>query len=153
MNRRNFLKAVTVLSTFLPFGLGRVKAAPSTSKDTSKSADLSLLLDCIAQVESGGDDGKVSSTGARSKYQISRIAWEQHSCSPHWYATAYPWVATSVAKEHITWLLANIGPTIIGIAIAWRVGLTAWQTVRFNASHTDYANRVSYLYYYRLPPT
>lgn len=122
----------------------------ATSSGVS-SVDLSRLLDCIAQVESGRDDAKVGRSGERSKYQIKECVWRQHLQHelywlPRFETECYGSVAERVAKKHIKWLHSLIGPRPYAIVLAWNVGYKNWQRSNFNQHNTTFANRVMNLY-------
>ncbi len=142
MNRSSFLRVITssmVALKLLPLtnaASPRIttsaskKMEPSTSKS---SVDLSLLLHCIAQVETGNDDTKVGRDGERSRYQISNFVYRQHlpefsfrdasMDSLHW-----------VAWLHVQWLDKNLPRKYdiernmreYALAWAWNGGLKSW---------------------------
>lgn len=155
MNRRTFLHsgiALLILSKLLP--LSSAKTTPTTPTQ-SKSLDLSLLLQCIAEVESGNRDDLVGPCGARSKYQITERVWYQHSqLNFHKYCSADH--ADAVAREHMNWLVKHLKTPItpFWLAYAWHRGLASADQY-FHSSHNvnlraiDYANRVANLYHAR----
>lgn len=160
MNRRDFLKVATTSPAL-------VAVSQSSTSTTSPlivppSADLSRLLDCIAQVESRRDDKAISYRGstpiARGRYQLKCDTWFQHTNRP-WTLAHNFFFADEVARRHLGWLHKNIPPSSPrepsfhpwALAWAWRGGLTGWQVrdtfpdevVR---QYNDYADRVVNLY-------
>ena len=153
MNRRTFLSScvgLAFLGKFLPSITA--KTTPTTPSQ-SQSLDLSLLLQCIAEVESGNRDDLVGPCGARSKYQITERLWYQYS--PLNFAffckgdRAY-----FIAREHMDWLYEHLNqPSAFWLAYAWHGGLTAatndFQSAKVHKLRHDYATRVTNLYYVR----
>lgn len=166
MQRRNF---ITLCTSTIAAALSGVKVhgaassstvsislAPSPSTDTS----LSRLLQCIAAVETGGDDSKVGLRGERSKYQITYAVWRQHM--PHmpkradWARNCRGAVADALADRHARWLMAqnqNTEVSVYWFAYCWHRGLTGFETdqrtFEFRRGWTpaqDYARRVVNLY-------
>ena len=157
MTRRNFL--VASITSFFPmvysklFGATTLPISGLAPIKPSLSVDLPLLLDCIALVETGGDDTKIGKSGERSKYQIGEKVWIQHvSAEVHPFtrrnfaAVCKGAYARNVAMTHITWLHQSIGPSVFAIALAWHVGLEGWRDARFQRSQRHYGERVRNLY-------
>jgi hypothetical protein len=158
-NRRNFLKA-SILSPFLVrLGLGQITSiAPQSSPIKTESAqsnspDLSLLLHCIAEVETGNDDSKIGPKGERSRYQISRTVWEQHYEAYTFDKFCKGCFAKGVAHEHLLWLDRHI-PHITPIerdfreyalTWCWHGGLSTWNRA-YDINLNNYAVRVTNLY-------
>lgn len=147
MNRRTFLHsgiALLILSKLLP--LSSAKTTPTTPTQ-SKSLDLSRLLRCIAEVETGNHDNLVGTCGSRSRYQISSVVWYQHSqlnfnkyCSADY--------ADAVAREHMEWLYKHHpNKSVFHLALAWRFGLRGSQNDLPDYA-LDYGHRVAALYSY-----
>lgn len=125
---------------------------------TSSSVDLVLLLNCIAEVESGNDDTKIGKHGERSRYQISKIVWNKHYRAYDFVRFCSGSFAKSVAFAHLNWLDQNLsfkGTTEkhfreYSLAWAWRSGLESWN--HFPYGHVtrielnNYAVRVTNLY-------
>jgi hypothetical protein len=126
------------------------------------STDLSLLLDCIAEVESRRDDKAISYRGgqpvARGRYQLSSSTWFQHTNRPWTLAHSF-FISDEIAKRHMGWLESNLPRISIAeyhfrpwsLAWCWRGGLDAFRvrsTFPDSISHQydDYANRVTNLY-------
>lgn len=146
LTRRNFLAGVISLP-ITAHCLSLASSGSAVVKDTrtlsvkSPSVDLSRLLACIAEVETGNDDTKIGPCGSRSRYQIHRNTWygytdrnfEQHC----WGSTAL-----EIAKLHLLWLNTNLArPTPYRLASAWHSGLsTTYPT-------SGYALRVHNLYH------
>jgi len=154
VNRRTFLSScvgLAFLGRFLPSITA--KTTPTTPTQ-SQSLDLSLLLQCIAEVESGGRDDLVGPCGARSKYQITERVWYQHTtlnfrkyCSADY--------ADAIAREHLDWLCYNKPPPIdpYHVALAWHVGLSgSGQAYGITKKQSDHAQRVANLYHARHRP-
>lgn len=49
-------------------------------------ADLPIYLRSIAQIETGDNPTKIGRQGERTRWQIRRLEWEQHSRVPFWQA-------------------------------------------------------------------
>jgi hypothetical protein len=180
-NRRNFLLAsiTSVLAGLNSFGK-HAKSNPSqqgtvggknvSSTETSSSVDLSLLLHCIAVVETGNDDSKVGPKGERSRYQISKVVWNQHrgflvpsAVSEHDFRTYCKGnEAQVVATWHLKWLDRHLPRISItehdfrhfALAWAWRGGLSSWENqdkpyhvpTEKRVEYNNYATRVTNLY-------
>lgn len=128
------------------------KTTPTTPTQ-SQLLDLSLLLQCIAEVETGNRDDLVGPCGARSKYQIIEQVWYQHSpLNFRKYCSADH--ADAVAREHIDWLYKRLNhPSAFWLAYAWHSGLTTaandFQSAKVHRLRYDYATRVTNLYHAR----
>ena len=127
-----------------------------------KSVDLSRLLRCIAEVETGNRDWVVGRNGERSRYQIKKSVWYQHC--PYIYTNndagqaghetyCKGKLATKVAMDHLTWLNTNIPHDLFSehdfrqypLAACWNGGLAAWRG-NMLTSVANYATRVTNLY-------
>jgi hypothetical protein len=167
MNRRVFLTGATLSPLISPSSLGiPTKPAQVVSSFTLSipppSVDLSRLLDCIAQVESGRNDKAESRRNgqviARGRYQLTATTWFQHTNRP-WKLAHNFFVADEIAHRHVSWLDKNLPPISIdeyhfrpfSLAWCWRGGLDMWK-VRSSfpdaVTHVydDHANRVVNLY-------
>jgi hypothetical protein len=127
-----------------------------------KANDDLLFLRAIAQVESGnanhpdGDDDVVGPCGARGRYQISEIAWRQHTKWPHTDAH-HPTKSQIVALKHLQWLRGVLKKDMGGepmyhqLASAWlrgpgyRTTLATESTNRF-IKRLDYSGRVTEIF-------
>jgi hypothetical protein len=165
-NRRNFLQALTA-STLTALGLSKVSAEPVITHSgrnltSSQSVDLSLLLHCIAEVETGNDDSKVGKGGERSRYQISETVWRQHQDLTHNSREWMTWYfqqcckgedAQDIALRHLRWLdrhILRITPIerdfrAFALAWCWKGGLSSWGKA-FSIPLNNYAVRVTNLY-------
>lgn len=157
--RRNFLAASIGLIT-LPKLLGKEGKTADVvlpiHPQHSSQLDLSLLLHCIAQVETGGDDTKVGRGGERSKYQISEAVWVQHTgslfTSRNRIRLCRGLLAEEVAMRHLRWLVSSLPRTTpFWLAYAWNQGCEKTnQTLRDNSLLSlfglGYATRVEDLY-------
>ena len=120
--------------------------------------DLSRLLRCIAEVETGNDDTRIGKHGERSRYQIKRSVWNQYQNGTYAFFAAFCWGATAdfVALRHVQWLDKTLprGSEIernfrhYAIAWCWNGGLDSWNGPRYssNARINNYAVRVTNLY-------
>lgn len=186
MTRRNFLLVGTASMLVLTKSLLSQKTTPSTQRvpmvSTQQSGlvnfpppvrlksnvmDHSLLCDCLAEIETGGNDTLVGPCGELSKYQISYPVWVQHStprlssrdCFQRFCHTI---IADALALRHVQHL-DNTLPRISRrevkdrayvIGWAWHGGMTSWtcqnklSALRHAALH-DYAERLSNLYHDR----
>lgn len=153
MNRRTFLSTAGALAAF-PAALRayepkvRVALPPK-----AVPVDLDRLLDCIAAVETGNDDGKVGPCGSRSRYQISYQVWFQHRGRSEAFSACRGARATAIARKHLEWLAGHMQkPTAFSLAWAWNGGLESWFTRDFQGAKArksklhDYATRVNALY-------
>lgn len=150
MTRRNFVNVCsTAIASLFVYSTARPDTTtPSLKLPTSQKSsliDLQLLLDCIALVETGGDDTKVGKSGERSKYQIGEKVWYQNESLPH-ETYCHGVRARRVAAEHISWLHQHIGPSVFAIALGWHVGLENWRAARFQLPQRYYGERVRNLY-------
>lgn len=164
LSRRNFLLAVTG-SPIVLVGVTQHSPAKEVVVDVTsqpKSVDLSLLLHCIAQVESGDDDSKIGPKGERSRYQISERVWRQHwSTAP--FSCCHGMVATITADLHVDWLDRKLSYGVwdtfkaYPLAWCWHGGLESWtdynsnrKSMSLNTRNTvrlsNYATRVCNLY-------
>lgn len=169
--RRNFLRVITslpFLSRWWTSPLRAIESVRSSTKPPFVSPDLSRLLRCLAEVETGNDDTKVGRGGERSRYQISEEVWNQHmSRMVTGFGTLLLvnsfWLncngkqAEICAYRHILWLdrhLPRITPTErlfrqFPLAWSWKGGLSSWHA-RLDFSHkidlNNYAVRVTNLY-------
>jgi hypothetical protein len=167
-NRRNFLRGLTV-STLTASGLfgsrqqTEMKPSNLSGQSNSSPQDLSRLLKCIAQVETGNDDTKVGPKGERSRYQITEDVWWDRLSEPgnKWWRYRFRTecsghIAEQVAMRHLVWLRNNLidFPKPITqpfwLAFAWHAGLERTLLELRGASVTpelyDYARRVTNLY-------
>lgn len=113
--------------------------------------NVAVLLWAIAQVESGGNDRLIGTSGERSKYQISATVWRQHTKEP--FSRCRGKRATEIATKHVRWLQRRVGnyrDDAYIVAYAYHVGLSSWE---YNPKHRDYACRVRSLYWERLDQT
>jgi hypothetical protein len=116
-----------------------------TPSEHSSSVDLSRLLTCIAEVESGNRDDKVGSHGERSRYQITEVVWKQHTTLP--FDRCHGFMAEYVARKHLLWLVENgVTPLPFPLALAWNGGLERWKAGKVFQRHHNYASRVNSLY-------
>lgn len=156
MNRKNFLKACIGLPFLVRLGnthtMPTTKLMVATEVSHSPSVDHALLLDCIAQVETGGDDSLLSSTGARSKYQLTQAVWKQYS-SLNFEKYCYGYMANQVATRHIYWLAGMLDMykwrtfPEYPIAWCWKGGLNSWANSKSDkVVLNNYAVRVTNLY-------
>jgi hypothetical protein len=162
-NRRNFLKAFTSLCSIPLISRGRSEKTTNHSDESSvlkSTVDLSLLLHCIAEVETGNDDSKVGKGGERSRYQISEVVWRQHGDE---YIQKFPITsfreqcngkdAYNCAMSHLLWLdrhILHITPIerdfrAFALAWCWKGGLSSWGKA-FSIPLNNYAVRVTNLY-------
>lgn len=159
MNRRNFLKVSSGLG-LTACVVGTLSAEPLTVKlptiEKLPSIDRSLLLRCIAMVETGEDDRVIGKHGERSQYQIRRDVWVQHWPNEGFYK-CYGTLAAVTAFKHLKWLDANLPFTSpvertmrhFPLAWAWNGGLDSWTSANggvLRIRHANYATRVSNLY-------
>lgn len=127
------------------------------------SQDLSLFLDCLAQVESGRNDKAIAYKNgkpyARGRYQITEAVWKQHTYLPWTLAHSF-YVSETIARKHVEWLDARLERISISayhfrpfvIAFAWRGGLSSWENqyaldYETKQKYNDYATRVANLYW------
>lgn len=122
--------------------------------------DLPLLLRCIAQVETGGDDTAVGPKGELSQYQIKPDTWYQHAPTLNFFLACNGIRATTIAQKHLLWLDAHI-PRLTALetecreyvlAWAWKEGRDGWVKHdrlpwKTRVAANNYATRVSNLYY------
>lgn len=173
MKRRNFLLGLISL----PFvgkwsssvGSGQTISLPKltvginqqTDIPASNLLDLSLLLACIAEVESGNNDSLIGKHGERSRYQITKevfYSWCPADNSDFEYC-CHGRVAKFVAERYLNWLNLVIPHKSAlenymreySLAWCWNSGLWSW-TKPGSIKYTDtisinnYATRVSNLY-------
>lgn len=119
--------------------------SPNRSKSTGQSPSPELnvtrLLACIAEVETGQKDWKIGRSGERSQYQIKPIVWNT-------YRPRVPFVkccgaeAAAVAREHIHYLIMTMAtyPSALKLGIYWNCGLGA------RVLNISYGKRVQNLY-------
>lgn len=161
MNRRTFLKNAIVSTVVLPtlssIVCGSEKSVGvhipqvPTSNSSSKQVDLSRLLRCIAEVESGNNDAKVGRHGERSRYQIKARVWYDYTV--HNFNECHGQRAISIAWEHLHWLNNHLPHDLFSerefrqypLAVAWNGGLATWQS-RLSTRVANYATRVTNLY-------
>lgn len=167
LTRRDFLKVGTLFAfPVLSFGQSTDLKINIPSFNTmvniSKSVDLSRLLRCIAEVETGNNDSKIGRNGERSRYQIKKNVWYQHC--PYIYTNndagqaghetyCKGKLATQVAMDHLIWLNSNIPHDLFSerlfrqypLAACWNGGLSVWRG-RLPTSVANYATRVTNLY-------
>lgn len=115
--------------------------------------DLSRLLRCIAEVETGDDATKVGLSGERGRYGMKEATWLQHA--PHWKfeRCVFPYDGW-VAWKHIEWLDDNIPHQSplekdfrsYALAWAWHGGLVSWNKGKDALINNAYAVRVTNLY-------
>lgn len=153
MTRRNFLLVSIQSGLIQPFLTGMLLSkqnSEAATKPLSSSLDLSRLLACIAEVETGNNDDLVGPNEERSKYQITRSVWYQHmSKTDHYFYHCRGILARTCAIRHILWLLDNLSgyKSVFCIALAWKSGLSAFKDGLESAADCDYAQRVSNLYF------
>lgn len=109
------------------------------------------FLDAIAQVETGRNDQAVGACGARGRYQISRVTWEQHAPKMNHKEAQFYTKSTVVALKHLAWLrkvaMQRNGeePTYYKLAWWWKCGVNHSLDTESNEqliARVDYANRV-----------
>lgn len=151
MTRRNFLLGsigLSLTAKLLSQNTSVVWPTPPVSQPPP-SLDRSRFLDCVAEIESGGNDSAIGPCGSRSRYQLSQAVWRQHTSRP--FTSCRGPQARAVAEMHLDWLLSNLPePSVYWAAFAWRVGLRATKLIyNGDKTHVDctYAQRVSLLYY------
>jgi len=118
----------------------------------------SILLEAIAQVESGGKRTAVGKAGERGAYQMKPVSWSEANdllkleghyffAWSHWRdATAQDMTAAAFVRV-IRRRFAHIGiadPTAEQIAVVWNMGWTAAH--RGNFPVTGYASRVGNIF-------
>jgi len=114
--------------------------------------DISILLICIALVETGNNQKAIGKAGERSKYQITRAVWREHSTKPFTEATNDPAMATIVAVSHINhcivpFLQRNEFPVNAeSVARCWKAGCRGFTLGR----GIRYGERVNNLYQSRV---
>ena len=124
LSRRDFLLASIACIFVLPQVLYSKSASKTTSITKSRSKVLLRLAKCIAEVETGQNDDAVGRAGERSKYQISRIVWEQHFPGRA-FIECYGINADECAIKHLSWLKQNLPRNNhFWVVYAWNAGLT-----------------------------
>jgi hypothetical protein len=111
-----------------------------------KGSDDILLLQAIAQVESGNDDMAYNpKCGAKGRYQMIARTWGQHCDWPH--SDAHDKDRSFiVAMRHIAWLKKYGKPTGRRQLIAmWRYGICGWSKADAD-ERIDYVDRVNDIY-------
>ena len=125
---------------------------------TAQAKTDALLLESIAQVESGHNRKAIGKAGERGMYQVGKAAWDDASArlkaEGHY---AFPWSkwrdATAqdmVAASHLRWIRSNFyrvgmtDPTPEQLALVWNVGWSEARSRNFRAN--DYAFRVANLF-------
>lgn len=167
-NRRNFLKASIGLFSLAPLLRGhmsesakaRLKLSPSTSpaagpsSNLSPSLDLTRLLRCIAEVETGNRPNVRGPNGEVGRHQLNRLVWKQHTKIPFASWSGDEDFTDAIAWRHIRWLERNLKPHFdmpYTLAYCWRGGLASWNRARRtghqNRLYSDYAQRVSNLFH------
>lgn len=167
MKRSTFLKVFTSLFT-LP-KIMSVTPQPSNQKSSvtgggsessltppSPSVDLSLLLDCIAQVETNRNDRAVGKAGELSQYQISPDVWYQHRPNLNFFLACNGIRAQDCAMEHLMWLDKHIPRESpiekdfreFALAWCWNAGMLIWKNknLYITTKVNNYAVRVTNLY-------
>jgi hypothetical protein len=168
--RRNFLLGtigLTAASPLLAQSLSVQCPIPHTLLKSSSYTDLSLLLRCIAMVETGtkenpdGDDTRVGPSGERSKYQITFNVWKQHQDLTHDDSEWMKWYwqqccngedAKHIAMRHIRWLDKTLPRKSAleremreyVLAWAWNGGASSWNTHLSTGSYLNGWNNVKY---------
>lgn len=155
LTRRNFLKATIVLPLGAPLvSQSQVSVTIKSSETvgtskTSPQVDLSRLLACIAQVETGNRDHLIGPNGERSRYQISIVVWRQHfgrSNDLSFIDDCHSWFASELAYRHFRWLQRHLrNANVYWLATAWRAGLSNVINGTNYGTHS-YATRVENLY-------
>lgn len=148
-----FLQLITPTLTLTQSHNSGLDSTMTKTNGLLSSEDLSRLLRCIAEVETGNDDTKIGRNGERSKYQISEAVWAQHIPDKRFkfedWCLGYD--ATSVARSHIHWLskCSGISQQIWPLAYMWHRGLAEFEHVVDNqlTLFSPYADRVTNLFY------
>lgn len=179
MTRKAFLASLSAIPL-----LGAVAARLSASQPMVKvdvapkpkaehaciHVDFWLLLECIAEIETGNDDTKVGACGSRSRFQISEKVWRDffapatQGYAQHFKDMCHGDVARFVAKGHLQWLDRNIPRVSLMeryerswcLAYGWNAGLDgykAMQAKRGSNRSLDYATRVHAIFKSRLNST
>ena len=153
MTRRNFLLACIVS----PFILNRIACAKSSTETfritKSELRVLSRLARCIAEVETRNNDDVIGKLNERSRYQISRIVWNQHFPGRP-FIECYGINAEECALRHLTWLARHFWnhsrKSVFWIAFAWNAGLERTKLEMrlpdISYPHYHFAERVENLY-------
>lgn len=124
LSRRNFLKVSIGLGFLVPLVHSSKLLARENLGTKSRSKVLLRLAKCIAEVETGQNDDAVGKAGERSKYQISRIVWEQHFPGRA-FIECYGINADECAIKHLSWLKQNLPRNNhFWVVYAWNAGLT-----------------------------
>lgn len=113
-----------------------------------------ILLEAIADVETGNDWHKEGKHGETGAYQIKQSVWEQHMRG-----TGYSWalfrhnriVNRAVAKRHLEFIMLHlphngIRVTPINIAACWNLGLEGGVAAIRIKRIPDSADRVQNIY-------
>lgn len=155
--RKQFLLGLITSPALLASSVTTVNSQNENLNTVSSSTDLSRLLRCIAEVETGNNDALVGVKGERSRYQITKTVWLQH---PHcWqdgkqcpFLYCYALNGEKTAELHLRWLDRHLPPCTrpFWLAFAWRAGLERTLLELRGASVTTtfyrYARRVTNLY-------
>lgn len=119
--------------------------------------NISTLLRCISEIESGNDDNAIGKQGERSRYQILQSTWYQYtSLDFHNYCYHYE-TASSVARIHLSKIIlkfhndANRKPTPAELYVIWNAGYSYYFHKRFDIERVpktlyNRAKRFSNLY-------
>jgi hypothetical protein len=115
----------------------------------AKPINFDRLVECIAQVEDAHTTF-VGKSGERSRFQITKAVWEQHSQMPFYVASlTTPYALEEqyrVALAHVNYLYCAMeNPSPWRIAAAWNGGLKGLQYGPFFAAR-QYADHVRNLY-------
>jgi hypothetical protein len=99
--------------------------------------NISTLLRCLSEIESGNNDKAIGRYGERSRYQILITTWQMYSDTDFYvYCTNYE-MATSVARAHLSKTIikfhndANRKPTPAEIYVIWNAGYSYYFNKQF----------------------
>lgn len=113
---------------------------------------ITVLLACIASVESNNNPRAVGAAGELSQYQISETVWAQHAKPEEKFvlASSDPGLAGQIAEAHIIWLCKELEGhgqrvTVRSVAAAWKSPAAAFGG-RQSVAVREYAARVAALY-------
>lgn len=116
----------------------------------SKDVNDSILLRCIAEVESNNVSSRIGEQGERSRYQIMPQTWVMYSRTPFRLIgeDEYQREVDMVALQHIgvikmTIIRRGLVVSVYSIALGWNGGPNK---IKYSKNTKDYAERVQNLY-------
>ena len=106
-----------------------------------------ILLDAIAEVESGWDHGAVGRAGERGAYQMMRTTWSDRTSLP--FSLAHdPEISRKVAEDHLRWLRKTLTkwmgsePSDAQLAASWNCGIGRLRTAEYDVKRVPKSTRM-----------